>query len=134
MFNNSSEKMKQTAKIWFALGVIVSFALGLGLIFLSRSTPNIPLGLAVILFGSFISWIVGLLLHSIGCLVENSDKTSANAQKIVESLEALVTVSQSVPSPMPDTARPAKWRCPACDAKNNVERTVCKKCGSDKPL
>ena len=87
MFDNIGGKIKGLAKFFCWLGIIASVIGGIAIIvagaqmnsyYYSYSssviTTAILSGIAVMVFGSLISWIGSFLLYGFGQLVDNSDK------------------------------------------------------------
>ena len=68
VFNNISKKIKILSYVCTIVGILCSFIFGFVLL---KSKNNV--GIAVIILGSFISWVASFTLYGFGQLIENTD-------------------------------------------------------------
>lgn len=76
MFDNSGNKIKAVTKIFCLLGITCSIVFGLILIITGSNIPNgdvtIVIGIAIMIVGSFMSWVSSLVTYGIGEMIQNS--------------------------------------------------------------
>ena len=68
MFNNISKKIKILSYVCTIVGILCSFIFG----FVLLKSKNY-MGIAVIILGSFVSWVASFTLYGFGQLIENTD-------------------------------------------------------------
>lgn len=68
MFNNISKKIRILSYVCTIVGILCSFIFG----FVLLKSKNY-MGIAVIILGSFISWVASFTLYGFGQLIENTD-------------------------------------------------------------
>lgn len=68
VFNNISKKIKILSYVCTIVGILCSFIFG----FVLLKSKNY-MGIAVIILGSFISWVASFTLYGFGQLIENTD-------------------------------------------------------------
>ncbi|MBR5496382.1 MAG: hypothetical protein IKV76_00190 [Clostridia bacterium] len=79
MYSNIGKKIQRLAAISAIIGMIASIAIGFALIVLSdggwlgTNETLIVIGVAVIILGSILSWVLSFVLYGFGRLVENSE-------------------------------------------------------------
>ena len=71
MFSNIGGKIKALAQFCTWAGIIASVLTGA--MILQNPRGNYVVGVAIIVFGSLISWISSFVLYGFGQLVQNSD-------------------------------------------------------------
>lgn len=81
MKENFGKTIKTTATITLIVDMLGSAIAGIALLADGRSRL-VPIGLAILFGGLFVSWCIFALFYGFGVLVENSDKTSENSEKI----------------------------------------------------
>lgn len=91
MFNyeNIGEKIKELAKIIFAVEAILLVISGIYLMFVEGG--SILYGLLVTIVGPILAWISSWLLYGFGQLIENSDILVENSDIIAECNHYLAT-------------------------------------------
>lgn len=87
MFNETGGKLKLAAFIYLVGGIILSLIYGL--ILMTESFA----GIIVIIVGSFFSWVMSLLIHAAGEVVDEIKQSNKNTYGIFRELEKLQTGS-----------------------------------------
>ncbi len=87
MFNETGGKLKLAAFIYLVGGIILSLIYGL--ILMTESFA----GIIVIIVGSFFSWVMSLLIHAAGEVVDEIKQSNKNTYGIYRELEKLQTGS-----------------------------------------
>ena len=79
MYSNIGKKIQKLAKFSAILGMIASIAIGASIIqsadkgWYGMDETLLVIGIAVIVIGSILSWVLSFVLYGFGRLVENSD-------------------------------------------------------------
>lgn len=76
MFRNIASKLKTAAGILFALGTVGSVIVGI--LLMTRSMTAV--GIAVLIGGTFLSWLCSILVYGFGQLIENTDRTAPHKE------------------------------------------------------
>ncbi len=75
MFRHPGKKLKLTALVVAVLGMVVSVALGGGIlagVVKVKAAHKLPYGAGILLGGLVLSWTAGLALHGFGELIEKT--------------------------------------------------------------
>ena len=113
MFNNCGPKIKMIANVFFILGAIGSFVGGV--ILLDEADEG--LGIAVMLGGILVSYIMSLMLATFGEIAENTSIIAKNTQ------------NQST-APAAAAQQPAVPVCPSCGKPYAAGSKFCTGCGT----
>ena len=134
MFDNISNKMKTSAKVLTAIGILFSVIYGVALMILDVSM--IFFGVLTIIIGSLLSWVSSFTLYGFGVLIEQLEQTSNYSEK---SYELLNTIEKSITYKVLQTTEETKepqetqksehqWICSACGKLRNT--SPCPYCGN----
>lgn len=84
LFKNAGKKIKTVSKVLLVLMSIACIIVGIVLLADGPDTDDAELwvGLGLLFFGPIVCWALCLFPYGFGVLVENSDKTSENSEKI----------------------------------------------------
>lgn len=104
MFDNPGEKIKTVAKVFFGIGCVSSVLGWIGVLIIAMESKDGKTALLIALasflvlaIGVVLSWISSLLLYGFGQLIDNSDRTSATMDTLVN-LTAIDNRCQQKPS------------------------------------
>ena len=81
MFNNIGKKIKALAALVTLGGIIASVVGGVSLML--SDSDYIVLGVAIIIAGSFVSWLGSIMVYGYGQLIDNTDKLVSINKKLL---------------------------------------------------
>lgn len=88
MFDNVGRKIKVLAKVFFGVGVALSFATWVVFIAYGANSENVVamifFGALVMAIGMFASWVINVMLYGFGILVETNEAVAAKSTIIAE--------------------------------------------------
>ena len=120
MFNNIGSKIKAVAQVITWIGIISSIIGGIVIMALQES----PIGVLVIIGGSFISWLSSLTLYGFGQLIENTD-IIAERNKADNTSKSDAKADETQSSADIDEKSGKLGTCEFCD-KKDVKVVYCK--------
>lgn len=83
LFKNAGKKIKMVSKVLLILMTIACIIVGIELLAQNRAYgAEREVGLGLIFLGPIVCWALCLFPYGFGVLVENSNKTSENSEKI----------------------------------------------------
>ncbi|GEM_PF-357512 len=99
MFDNSGEKIKKLAKIFFWICAVAYVIIALDLIFEEWFDGHVGIGLLCLVVGPLLSWIYGLFIYAFGEIVCNSSEMKCKLENLNSSyhnLSSLATTNGAI--------------------------------------
>lgn len=122
MYKNVGAKIKALATVFLALWILVSVITGITVIAVNEYL--VWVGIAVILIGSAMGWLAGIMVYAYGELVDRTTK--------IEMLLRLSAMSGPVPSAEAPSRSSSEIFCKKCGTKYDLSAgTICPSCGCD---
>lgn len=157
MFNNIGKKIKVLAKVVCWIGIVLSFAIGLLIMFGASILQDMGLqklaskgdlfGLLVMVFGTLVSWIGSFYTYGFGELIDTNQELAQSVRNLKNGsvfstrsntqYHPAAPVSQNTPKPaaepvvpIPDSSDEGFCFCPVCNQRQKAGLTKCFRCGS----